>query len=59
MKRAKYSGDAIEKRFARTIPKTATLEELRMMREVALKYGDMRRAFAIATAIDIKRGLYS
>lgn len=35
-----------------------TLEELRMGREVALKNGNQVRAFALATAIDIKRGFY-
>lgn len=35
-----------------------TLEELRFARDVALKNGNSLKAFALATAIDRKRGLY-
>lgn len=35
-----------------------SLEQLRMGREVSLKNGNTVRAFALATAIDRKRGLY-
>lgn len=35
-----------------------TLEELRMLRECALKDGDMAKAFSLATEIDRKKGLY-
>jgi hypothetical protein len=46
--------------FKRTVDEFASwsLEELRMGREVALKNGNTARAFALATAIDRKRGLY-
>ena len=35
-----------------------SLEQMRMAREIAINNGYAGRAFALATAIDIKKGLY-
>lgn len=43
---------------ARKLAKECSLEDLRWRRDLAKRDGDFRLAFRLATAIDIRKGLY-
>lgn len=44
--------------LARQLAKEMDLEDLRWRRDLAKHDGDFKLAFTLATAIDIKKGLY-